>query len=107
MQAIKDSNGIRKPLVNMRSFRGENNKFNQCLIWLPAHPTSIEYIKNLASGEVDLKQFAIVHVKNEKYWLEKDVVSAIFEGWATIVLPDENGYFTRHEAINSELLKQR
>lgn len=83
MNAQKDVKGIRKPLVNMRSIRGERSKYNECLVWLPKAPSKIEKVDG---GAVLLSQ-------GEKFFVDEEASKAIKEGWVKWVLPNEAGFF--------------
>lgn len=83
MNAQKNVQGIRKPLVNMRSIRGERSKYNECLIWLPQPPSKVEKVDG---GAILLSQ-------GEKFFVGEEASKAIKEGWAKWVLPNEAGLF--------------
>jgi hypothetical protein len=83
MSAPKDVHGIRRPLVNIRSVRGERSKYNECLIWLPKAPSKIEKVDG----------GAVLWSHGEKFFVDQEASKSIDEGWVKWVLPNKAGLF--------------
>lgn len=86
MNAEKDSEGMRRPLVNMRTIKGESSKYKECLVWLPLAPSKIEK-KN---------EGVVLWSQGESYFVDGPQARAINEGWAKWVLPNSMGFFEVH-----------